>query len=197
MSDLTKFNSQLQVTQTATFEGSVSISGNTTITGNVNIVSTGSVVTLNTAGVSITGTTTITGALGVNGSATFTGTVTITSGSLAVTGSVTITGALKATTLELANGSDKLTEILTHSSAINFGAVAGGAVATTNVSISGVNLADFNSVLIDTPDILADPFIVDATVVADNTIGIKLHNTSNGSETAITATFDIVVFQFS
>jgi hypothetical protein len=197
MSDLTKFNSQLQVTQTATFGGSVSISGNTTITGVLNVTSTSSPIVLNTAGVSITGTTTITGALGVNGSATFTGTVTITSGSLAVTGSVTITGALKATTLELSNGSDKLTEILTLSSAINFGTVAGGAVATTNVSISGVNLADFNSVLIDTPDILADPFIVDATVVADNTVGVKLHNTSNGTETAITATFDIVVFQFS
>tara|TARA_S200002703_G_scaffold135429_1_gene124307 strand:- start:911 stop:1504 length:594 start_codon:yes stop_codon:yes gene_type:complete len=197
MSTQTKFNSQLEVSETATFSGAVSISGNTTITGNVNVSSTGSVVTLDTAGVSITGSTTITGALEVNGSATFTGTVTITSGSLAVTGSVTITGSLKATTLELGNGSDKLTEILTHSTSIFFGSIAGNSVATTNATIAGVNLADFNSVLIDTPDILEDEFIVQATVVADDTVGLKLHNTSNSTKTAITATYDIVVFQFS
>ena len=192
----TKFNSQLEVTQTVTLGGSLDVTGTTTFKDQVAIVATNDTVSIVATGVSITASTTITGAVGISGNTTITGNVTI-SGNASVTGTVTITGDLKADSLQLKSPSDRLTEILTQSSSINFGSIAGNAVATANVSVSGALNADFNSVLIDTPDILDDAFIVQATVVADDTVGLKLHNTSNGTVVAITATFEIVVFQFS
>lgn len=192
----TNLNSQLNVTQTATFGGSVSIGGAVSVTGTATfndqfaIVATNDTVSIVATGVSITGSTTITGAVAISGDTSITGDASIT-------GTVTITGDFKADSLQLKAPSDRLTEILTHSSSINFGSVAGNAVATQSVTVAGCNLADFNSVLIDTPDILDDAFLVQATVVADDTVSIKLHNTSNGTANAITATYEIVVFQFT
>jgi len=202
MSNLTKFNSQLEVTQTATFGGSVSVGGAVNVTGTatfneqVAIVATNDTVSIVATGVSITASTTITGKVAISGDTTITGTVTI-SGNTAIVGTVTITGGLAATNLKLQNPSDTLTEILTKSEQINFGSVAGNSVATYNCSLTGCTLASFNSVLVDTPDILNDAFIIQATVVNDDTVGLKLHNTSNGTVVAITATFSVVVFQFS
>ena len=202
MSNLTKFNSQLEVTQTTTFGGSVSIGGSANVTGTATfneqfaIVATNDTVSIVATGVSITASTTITGAVCLYGDTKIEGTVTIT-GNTSITGTVTITGDLKADSLQLKSPSDRLTEILTAQIPLYFPNVAGNSVATANVAVTGAVLSDFNSVLVDTPDILNDAFLVDATVISADTVGLKLHNTSNGTLTAITATYNIVVFQFS
>jgi hypothetical protein len=196
MPDQTKFNSQLEVTQTATLGGSLSVSGTTTFNDQVAIVATDDTVSIVATGVSITASTTITGAVCIYGDTKVQGTVTIT-GNTAISGTVTITGDLKADSLQLNLPSDRLTEILTRSIQLHFPNVAGDSVATTNIVVSGALSSSFNSVLVDTPDILDDAFIVQATVVSDDTVGLKLHNTSNGTLTAITATYEIVVFQFT
>ena len=198
----TNLNSQLNVTQTSTFDGSVSIGGAVSVTGTATfndqfaIVATDDTVSIVATGVSITGSTTITGAVAISGDTSITGTVTI-SGNTAITGDVTITGDLTGNTLQLQSPSDKLTQILTALEQINFGSVAGNAVATQNVIVSGAFLSSFNVVIVDTPDILNDAFIIDGVVTADDTVSLKLHNTSNGTETAITATFQIAVLQFT
>ena len=198
----TKINSQLEVTQTATLGGSVSIGGSANITGTatfneqVAIVATNDTVSIVATGVSITASTTITGAVCLYGDTKIEGTVTIT-GDTGITGTVTITGDLKADSLQLKSPSDRLTEILTASLALHFPNVAGNAVATQSITMTGAVLSDFNSVLVNTPDILNDAFLVDATVVGANTVGFKIHNTSNGTLTAITATYNFVLFQFS
>ena len=202
MSNLTKFNSQLEVTQTVTIGGSVSIGGSANVTGTATfneqfaIVATNDTVSIVATGVSITASTTITGAVCVYGDAKVEGTVTIT-GNTAITGTVTVTGDFKSDSIQLKSPSDRLTEMLTKSVSLHFPSVAGNAVATNTIGVPGCVLADFNAVLVNTPDILDDAFLVDATVIADDTIGIKVHNTSNGTLTAITATYDLVVFQFS
>ena len=94
-------------------------------------------------------------------------------------------------------GSDRLTDVLTKTEQIYFGNIAGNSVGTYNCALSGVVLSDFNSILVDTPDILNDAFIVQGVVTADDTVSLKLHNTSNGTVEAITATFHVVAFQFS
>ena len=195
MADQTKFNSQLEVTQTVTLGGSLDVSGTTTFNNQVAIVATDDTVSIVATGVSITGTTTITGKVAITGDTFTTGTVTI-SGNINASGTVTITGDLSCTSLQLI-GSDRLTDVLTKTEQIYFGNIAGNAVGTYNCSMSGVVLSDFNSILVDTPDILNDAFIVQGVVTADDTVSLKLHNTSNGTVEAITATFHVVAFQFS
>ncbi len=202
MSDQTKFNSQLEVTQTATFGGSVSIGGAANVTGTatfndqVAIVATNDTVSIVATGVSITASTTITGKVAIQGDTTITGTVTI-SGQVFSTGTMTVVGDFTCNTLQLQSPSDKLTEALTTTQQLNFGSVAGGAVATVNIAMSGATLSSFNVVIVDTPDILNDAFLIDGVVTSDDIVSLKLHNTSNGTETAITATYRIAVLQFT
>lgn len=193
----TKFNSSLEVSSTVTIGAGLNVTGTTTFNDQVAIVATNDTVSIVATGVSITASTTITGAVTINGDTNVTGTVTLTGGTFAVNGDVTVTGTITCNALQLRNGSDKLTEILTNQVQYEFGTIAGNSVATHNVTVAGATLGVFNAVLVDTPDILADPFLIDAVVVADDTVSLKLHNTSNGSAIAITATFDIVVFQFA
>lgn len=190
MSTSTKFNSQLEVTQTVTLGGTLNVTGTATFNEQVAIVATNDTVSIVATGVAITASTTITGAVGISGNTTITGDV-------GITGTTTITGSLACTELQLQSPSDKLTQILTQSSSIFFDNVAGNAVATANMTVSGALLSSMNSVVIDTPDILNDAFIVQAVVVADDTVGLKLHNTSNATVQAITATYEVVVLQFS
>lgn len=198
----TKINDQLEVTQTATFGGSVNVDGSMTVTGTATfkdqfaIVATDDTVSVVATGVAITASTTITGQVCIYGDTKIEGTVTIT-GNTSITGTVTITGDLKADSIQLGNPSDRLTEILTHEQGFQFANVAGNSVATQSVNITGVLLASYNSVLVDTPDILDDAFIADAVVIGNDTVGLKVHNTSNSTLTAITATYRFVVFQFS
>lgn len=195
MADQTKFNSQLEVTQTVTLGGSLDVSGTTTFNNQVAIVATDDTVSIVATGVSITGTTTITGKVTIQGDTFTTGTVTI-SGNINASGTVTITGDLSCTSLQLI-GSDRLTDVLTKTEQIYFGNIAGNGVGTYNCSIAGVILSNFNSILVDTPDILNDAFIVQGVVTADDVVSLKLHNTSNATVEAITATFRVVAFQFS
>ena len=195
MSDQTKFNSQLEVTQTVTLGGSLDVTGTATFKDQVAIVATNDTVSIVATGVSITGTTTITGKVAISGDTFTTGTVTI-SGNINASGTVTITGDLSCTSLQLI-GSDRLTDVLTKTEQIRFGNIAGNAVGNYSCTLAGVVLADFNAILVDTPDILNDAFIVQGVVTADDTVSLKLHNTSNGTVEAITATFKVVAFQFS
>ena len=198
----TKINSQLNVTQTATFEGSVSIGGSANVTGTATfneqfaIVATDDTVSIVATGVSITASTTITGSVCIYGDSKIEGTVTIT-GDTGITGTVTVTGAFTCNTLQLQSPSDRLTQLLTTLTQINFGSIAGGAVGTQNVIVTGALLSSFNVVVVDTPDILDDAFLVDGVVTSDDTVSLKLHNTSNGTANAITATFAITVLQFT
>lgn len=197
MANQNKFNSELEVTQTVSLGSVLNVTGTTTFNDQFAIVATDNTVSIVATGVSITASTTITGAVELNGTVTISGTTTITGGTLAVNGDTTITGTVQCTGLQLTSPSDELSHIFTHSQSINFGSIAGNSVATLNVTIADVSNTAFTSVLVDTPDILNDAFIIQGTVVADETIGLKLHNTSNGTENAITATFEIVVFQFT
>ena len=191
-----KFNSQLEVTQTVTLGGSLDVTGTTTFNDQVAIVATNDTVSIVATGVSITGSTTITGAVQINGDTTITGTVTI-SGSIYVAATASFQGEISCNSIQLPSPSDKITDMLTQTSQINFGSVAGGAVATIGVVVTGALLSSFNVVIVDTPDILNDAFIVDGVVTADDTVSLKLHNTSNGTENAITATYKIAVLQFT
>lgn len=195
MSDQTKFNSQLEVTQTVTLGASLDVSGTTTFNNQFAIVATDDTVSIVATGVSITGTTTITGKVTIEGDTFTTGTVTI-SGNINASGTVTITGDLSCTSLQLI-GSDRLTDVLTKTEQVYFGNIPGNSVGTYNCSIPGVIMSDFNSILVDTPDILNDAFIVQGVVTSDDTVSLKLHNTSNATVEAITATFKVVAFQFS
>lgn len=192
----TKFNSQLEVTQTVTLGGSLDVTGTTTFNDQVAIVATNDTVSIVATGVSITASTTITGKVAIQGDTTITGTVTI-SGQVYSTGTFDVVGDLSCNTLQLQSPSDKLTEILTKTEQINFGSIAGGAVGTYDCVLSGALLGSFNVVIVDTPDILNDVFIVDGVVTSNDTVSLKLHNTSNGTETAITATFRVAVLQFT
>jgi hypothetical protein len=196
MPNLTKFNSQLEVTQTVTLGGSLDVTGTTTFNDQVAIVATNDTVSIVATGVSITGSTTITGAVQINGDTTITGTVTI-SGSIYVAATASFQGEISCNSIQLPSPSDKITDMLTQTSQINFGSVAGGAVATIGVVVTGALLSSFNVVIVDTPDILNDVFILDGVVTADDTVSLKLHNTSNGTENAITATYRIAVLQFT
>lgn len=196
MANQNKFNSQLEVTQTVTLGGSLGVTGTTTFNDQVAIVATNDTVSIVATGVSITASTTITGKVAIQGDTTITGTVTI-SGQVHSTGTMTVIGDLSCNTLQLQSPSDKLTEVLTAIQQINFGSIAGNAVATQNVIVTGALLSSFNVVIVDTPDILNDAFLVDGVVTSDDTVSLKLHNTSNGTENAITATFMIAVLQFT
>lgn len=188
MSTKSKFNSEVQISGVATFDSSLQVSGTATFSDKFTIDASGDPVAINASGVSITGTTTITGGFNVSG------TVTITGG-VGITGTVTITGQTSVESLIVGEGAEMST-VLTKAEQIYFGNISGNSVGTASATLTGVSGSAFNSVLIDTPDILNDAFIVDANVNTDNVVSLKLHNTSNGTVEAITATFDIVVFQF-
>ena len=187
MSTKTSFNSQLQVSETVTFDGTLDVAGTATFKEQFAIVATDSTVSIVATGVSITGTTTITGGFNVSGDVTI-------EGGISITGTVTITGNASVESLRVGGGLT-ISSILAKSEQINFGSIAGNGVGTASVTLTGVSGSDFNSVLIDTPDILDDAFIIDANVNTDNVVSLKLHNTSNSTTNAITATFDIIVFQ--
>lgn len=203
MTDQNKFNSQLEVTQTVTLGGTLNVTGTATFNEQVAIVATNDTVSIVATGVSITGTTTITGGVGINGATTITGTVTITGGNvningeLNITGTTTVTNGIACGSALIGYNSGRISDVLTKVQQIYFGSIAGNAVATFDVVVSGALLSSFNAVLIDTPDILADSFIVQGVVTSDDTVSLKMHNTSNGTTEAITATYNIVIFQFS
>ena len=67
MSTSTKFNSQLEVTQTVTLGGTLSVTGTATFNEQVAIVATNDRVSIVATGVAITASTTITGAVGISG----------------------------------------------------------------------------------------------------------------------------------
>jgi hypothetical protein len=188
MSDITKFNSQLQVSQTVTLDASLDVSGTATFKDQFAIDASGDTVSIHASGVSITGTTTITGGFNVSG------TVTITGG-VGITGTVTITGQTSVGSLIVGEGA-VLSTILVKAEQIYFGNIAGNSVGTASVTLTGVSGSAFNTLLIDTPDILNDAFIANGNINTDNVVSLKLHNTSNATVEAITATFDMVVFQF-
>lgn len=196
MANQNKFNSQLEVTQTVSLGSVLNVTGTTTFNDQVAIVATNDTVSIVATGVSITASTTITGKVAIQGDTTITGTVTI-SGQVHSTGTMTVIGDLSCNTLQLQSPSDKLTEVLTAIQQINFGSIAGNAVATQNVIVTGALLSSFNVVIVDTPDILNDAFLVDGVVTSDDTVSLKLHNTSNGTVNAITATYMIAVLQFT
>ena len=195
MSDQTKFNSQLEVTQTVTLGGSLDVTGTTTFNDQFAIVATNDTVSIVATGVSITASTTITGSVAISGNTTITGDTSI-DGDMTITGTVTINGDLSASSL-LLNSSARVQDIFKKSEQVYFGNVAGNAVGTHNAVVSGVELALFTTVIVDTPDILNDAFLVTGVVTQDDTVSLKLHNTSNGTVEAITATFNIAVIQFS
>jgi cytoskeletal protein CcmA (bactofilin family) len=195
MSDQTKFNSQLEVTQTATLGGTLNVTGTTTFNDQVAIVATNDTVSIVATGVSITASTTITGSVAISGNTTITGDTSI-EGDMTITGTVTINGDLSASSL-LIGSSSRVQSIFTKSEQVYFDDVAGNAVGTHNAVVAGVELSLFNTVIVDTPDILNDAFLVTGVVTQDDTVSLKLHNTSNGTVEAITATFDIAVIQFS
>ena len=101
------------------------------------IVATNDTVSIVATGVSITASTTITGQVCIYGDTKIEGTVTIT-GSTSISGTVTITGGLSANNLQLGNGSDRPTEILTESTSLHFPNIAGNSVATTSVVVAGI-----------------------------------------------------------
>ena len=108
-----------------------------------------------------------------------------------------VVGDLSCNTLQLQSPSDKLTEILNKTEQINFGSVLGHSVATYDAIVSGALLGSFNTVIVNTPDILNDAFLIDGVVTSNDTVSLKLHNTGSGSQTAITATYRITVLQFT
>ena len=185
MSDITKFNSQLQVAQTATFDGSLQVSGTATFSDQVAIVATNDTVSIVATGISITGTTTITGKVCIYGNHDIEGDVTIT-------GTVTISsGGLRADTIKVGD-TERVTKIHKGTQQYYGGNISGNSVATFNITVTGLSLANFNVIVIDTPDILNSAFIADGVVTADDIVSVKIHNTSNGTVEAITATYHVL-----
>lgn len=192
----TRFNSQLEVTQTVTLGGTLNVTGTTTFNDQIAIVATNDTVSIVATGVSITASTTITGKVAIQGDTTITGTVTI-SGQVHSTGTMTVVGDLICNTIQLQSPSNKLTELLTREQQIYFGNIAGNSVGNVNVNVTGALLGSFNVVIVDTPDILAPSLLVDGVVTSDDTVSLKLHNSSNATVEAITATFSIAILQFT
>lgn len=93
------------------------------------------------------------------------------------------------------NGGGKVTMFQRYQTSQNFGSVAGHATATATFTASGVTA---NSLLFSgPPDAIADSFVVSASYSADDVVMLSVHNTSNNSQSAPTATFQVLSIGFA
>ena len=71
-------------------------------------------------------------------------------------------------------------------------------VATFNVTITGILVADKNVTMVETPAGYDSRLIASGNVTADDTVTVRVHNVDNNTDlNPAVATFNIAVFEFS
>ena len=198
----TTINSELEVTQTATFDGNVSISGGVAMTGtvtfsdNVNIA--GGVTITETAtfnsdvsisgGVTATGTATfnsdvsIAGGVTITETATFNGDVSI-AGQVTVTGTATFNGKLAADSFQL-NGGGVVDIFQQYAYEVPAVTVTSGETYSVTFTATGVSVGDFT--FTQTPDGQNDDLISTAYVDSADVVKLKIHNVNKNTDRATT-----------
>jgi len=92
------------------------------------------------------------------------------------------------------NGGGAVNMFQKYETSQNFGSVAGHATATATITATGV---DSNTlVFAGKPDEIADPFVVGVAVATNDVLTLSVHNTSNSSKSAPTATFSALAVRF-
>jgi len=163
-------------TATATFSGDISVSGDASVDGAIT-APTASFSEMTAEQIHVTGSATSTFA-----------------GDVLVEGLATFSGGLYASTVRV-NGGGTVEMFQRYSTSQNFGSIAGHTTATATFTATGISTSALTFAAC--PDAIADPFVVSAKPTASDVVELQIHNTASTSESAPTATYNILAVQFT
>jgi hypothetical protein len=111
------------------------------------------------------------------------------------TTTVSCSSSVKIPILQV-NGGKSLSRVTSNAYSLHFGSLSGHQTASTTVSFSGAVIAQPNFSIVSTPTTVDPGIVFCANTIADNVIRVRAHNTANSSQTAATATYDVLLIQF-